>query len=107
MSTVLESIVLSRVNLCLLIIQSTISPKIWLPISQGAMPAQTVSGPSFDSPILVDAVLALVKAYRLKGDIDSLKRLVSERFSSEVVDKAKRSLWDFVITSFHINCVVT
>ena len=45
------------------------------PISQGAMPAQTVSGPSFDSPILVDAVLAFVKAYWLKGDIDSLKRL--------------------------------
>ena len=59
------------------------------------MPAQTVSGPSFDSPILVDAVLAFVKAYWLKGDIDSLKRLVSERFSSELVDKAKRSLWDF------------
>ena len=46
-----------------------------------------------DHPV-TDPVLAFVKAFRLKGDVDSLKRLVSERFSSELVDRAKKALWD-------------
>ena len=64
------------------------------PTSKGATPGLSVSGSPSGSPILVHAVLAFVKA-REKGDTDSLKRLVSERFSSELVEKAKRSLWDY------------
>ena len=33
-------------------------------------------------PLLVDAVLSFIKAFRLKGDHGSIKRIVGERFSS-------------------------
>ena len=41
--------------------------------------------------MLVDTALSLVKAFRLKGDVDSL---VTEHFSSKEVENAKVSLWD-------------
>ena len=41
--------------------------------------------------LLVDTALSFIKAYRLKGDKDSLRRIVGERFSNEV---AKQLLWD-------------
>ena len=41
--------------------------------------------------MLVDTALSLVKAFRLKGDVDSL---VTEHFSSKEVENAKASLWD-------------
>ena len=43
---------------------------------------------------LIDPALAFIKAFRLKGDANSLKRVVSERFSSDAVDTAKSLLWD-------------
>ena len=49
---------------------------------------------SIPCPLLVNPVLAFIKAYRLKGDTVSLKRLVSERFSNELVEGAKITLWD-------------
>ena len=49
---------------------------------------------SIPCPLLVNPDLAFIKAYRLKGDTVSLKRLVSERFSNELVEGAKRTLWD-------------
>ena len=45
-------------------------------------------------PLLVDHVLSFIKAYRLKGDNDSLRSVVKERFSSESVETAKKRLWD-------------
>ena len=38
---------------------------------------------------LIDSALAFIKAFRLKGDANSLKRIVYERFSSDAVDTAK------------------
>ena len=51
-----------------------------------AMPTAS-SGPILDN--------AFIKAYRLRGDVNSLKKVICERFSSEVVDRAKKALWDF------------
>ena len=45
-------------------------------------------------PLLVDTVLSFIAAYCLKGDIESLKKTVIERFSSDDVDAAKKCLWD-------------
>ena len=53
------------------------------------------AGHSPSCPILIDPVLAFVKAFRLKGDIDSIKRSVYERFSCELVESAKKALQRF------------
>ena len=45
--------------------------------------------------MLINSVLSFVKAYRLKGDIESLKKRVCEHFSSTDVENAKRVLWDY------------
>ena len=45
--------------------------------------------------LLINSVLCFIKAFRLKRDNHSLKRLVSERFSSNAVFEAKRAIWDF------------
>ena len=44
--------------------------------------------------LLVDTALSFIKAYHLKGDKDSLRRIVGERFISDAVEVAKRLLWD-------------
>ena len=64
--------------------------------SQGGGPSSTVSLPSTSNcPILIHPVLAFLKAFRLKGDIDTIRRSVCENFSSELVERAKKALWDF------------
>ena len=45
-------------------------------------------------PILMNAALSFIKAYRLKGDNVSLKKSVCDHFSSEDVELAKKVLWD-------------
>ena len=45
--------------------------------------------------LLIKSVLCFIKAFHLKGDNHSLKRLVSERFSPNAVLEAKRAIWDF------------
>ena len=45
------------------------------------------------SPVLLSSALSFIKAYRLKGDNDSLKRRVCD-LSSEEVDYAKTLLWN-------------
>ena len=52
-------------------------------------PGQTAS-----APCLVSPVLAFIKAFRLQGDVDTIKRSVCENFSSELVEAAKKALWD-------------
>ena len=47
-----------------------------------------------DCPFIVDPVLSFVKALRLKGDVDSIRKIVVERFSSSIVDAAKKVLWN-------------
>ena len=54
-------------------------------------------------PLLVDAVLSFIKAFCLKGDHGSIKRIVGERFSSESVDKANKLLWDYSKTTLESN----
>ena len=46
------------------------------------------------NPPLVDTVLSFIAAYRLKGDTDSLKKIVVERFSNDDVEVAKRLFRD-------------
>ena len=46
------------------------------------------------SMFIVDTVLSFVKAYRLKGDTNSLKIKISERFSAASVCVAKKVLWE-------------
>ena len=45
-------------------------------------------------PLFANAALSFIKAYRLKGDTTSLKRLVGERFSSDSIVEAKTKLWE-------------
>ena len=44
---------------------------------------------------LVNPVLAFVKAFRLKGDNESLKSAIASWFDAGVVSLAVRALWDF------------
>ena len=48
--------------------------------------------PSPPQPMLVNSILSFIKAFRLRSDKDSLKRVVADRFSSADVDSAKRAL---------------
>ena len=43
---------------------------------------------------VVNPVLAFIKAFRLKSDADTLKRIVKDHFSSDHVENAKSQLWD-------------
>ena len=45
--------------------------------------------------ILIHPVLAFLKAFRLKRDVDTIRRSVCENFSSELVESGKKALWDF------------
>ena len=47
---------------------------------------------SIPCPLLVNTVLSFIKAYRLRGDNDSLKRVVLGRFSTEEVEVILRLL---------------
>ena len=51
---------------------------------------------------VVDPVLSFIKAFRLKGDSDSLGRVVRDRFSSATVETAKRLLWDSCSQSLEV-----
>ena len=46
-----------------------------------------------NSPFLVDPVLSFIKAFHLKGDNETLKGIVIERFSNAAVESAKALLW--------------
>ena len=48
---------------------------------------------SHTPPLLVNPVLAFVKAFRLKGDLGSLKSLVAQRFDFAMVYAALKALW--------------
>ena len=68
--------------------------------SQG--PSRSVSSalPSASShihskPVLINSVLYFIKAYRLKGDVESLKKRVCQHFSPANVENAKKELWDY------------
>ena len=52
------------------------------------------TGSNTAPPLLVDTALSFFKAFRLKGDVDSLRMAVTECFSSKEVENAKASLWD-------------
>ena len=43
--------------------------------------------------MIVDPILAFIKAYRLKGDNQSLKKVISDRFDFSALEEAKRKLW--------------
>ena len=45
-------------------------------------------------PVLINPVLSFIKAFRLKGDNETLKGIVVERFSSAAVESAKAMLWN-------------
>ncbi len=44
--------------------------------------------------MIVDPVLAIIKAYRLRGDMEGLKRASSSRFDSCMTAQAKKVLWE-------------
>ena len=52
------------------------------------------TGSNTAPPLLVDTALSFIKAFRFKGDVDSLRMAVTERFSPKEVEAAKSSLWD-------------
>ena len=56
--------------------------------------------------LLLDAVLSFIKAYRLKGDNDSLRLVVTERFSPKEVETSKRRLWDHCSSVLEANGLV-
>ena len=64
-------------------------PVQFSPTTNASVP--TLTGPK---PMLVDTVLSFIVAFRLKGDNDSLKKIVVERFCNDDVETAKKLLWD-------------
>ena len=46
--------------------------------------------------MLCDPVLAFIKAFRLRGSADNLKRAALSKFDSVLLCKAKKELWDSV-----------
>ena len=54
----------------------------------------TKNSPSVSQPLLVNSVLSFIKAFRLKGDKDSLKRVVADSFHCSSVDSTKKDLLD-------------
>ena len=44
--------------------------------------------------MLCNPVLAFIKAFRLRGSVDSLKRAALSKFDSVLLCKAKRELWE-------------
>ena len=90
--------------------QNDISNNVGLPASvstaQSSM-TNNVNGSSF----IVDPVLSFVKAVRLKGDADTIRKIVIDRFSSALVNAAKLLLWDSCGVAleslglpFHLRC---
>ena len=67
--------------------------------SPSSVPSSLNSGFNSSSHI-VNPVLAFLKAFRLRGDKDSLKSRIRERFSGSSVSNAKKLLWDFCSQSF-------
>ena len=59
-----------------------------------SMSCSAATGTTCKCALLVDTTLSFVKAYRLKGDKDSLRRIIAERFSNDAVEAAKKLLWD-------------
>ena len=53
--------------------------------------------------LLVDTALSFIKAFRLKGDADSLRMVVRERFSPKEIEKAKLNLWNFCKSDLEAN----
>ena len=61
-------------------------------------PVGGVAGPYLGESypnMLSNPVLAFIKAFCLKGDFDSIKRSVCEHFNRELVEGAKKALWNF------------
>ena len=58
---------------------------------------------NLSSSLLVDTALSFVKAFRLKGDADSLRMVVRERFSPKEIEKAKLNLWNFCKSDLEAN----
>ena len=67
--------------------------------SPSSVPSSLNSGFNSSSHI-VNPVLAFLKAFRLRGDKDSLKSRICERFSGSSVSDAKKLLWDCCSHSF-------
>lgn len=51
--------------------------------------------PSLSSSLLCNPVLAYVNAFRLKGDVSSLRQALSEGFSVSEIDDALKCFWDY------------
>ena len=56
-------------------------------------PSCNVVDVGIDCMSIVDPVLSFIKAFCLRGDVDSLKRIIVDHFSSSSVEASKRSLW--------------
>ena len=63
--------------------------------SQGTATAVSLLNSSqLSRPLLVNTALSFIKAYRLRGDNESLKKRVCEHFSPNDIENAKKMLWD-------------
>ena len=62
--------------------------------SRSASPALPSASSHIHSnkPVLINSVLSFIKAYRLKGDVESLKRNVCQHFSPADVENVKKAL---------------
>ena len=64
------------------------------PGASTASPNSLTSGAPHSGALLVDASLAFIKAYRLKGDTFGLKQAVLSVFDATLLAAAYKSLWD-------------
>ena len=63
--------------------------------SSTALPLDETSGQNSSHPSIVNPLLAFVKAYRLRGNIASLKQLISAHFDLSSLIDAHKYLWDY------------
>ena len=59
------------------------------------MPLDETSGQNSSHPSIVNPLLAFVKAYRLRGNIASLKKLISAHFDLSSLIDAHKYIWDY------------
>ena len=64
-----------------------------VPLRSENVLASSLGAPSCNPQFLTNPLLSFIKAFRLKGDRDSLMRVVSERYSPNTVEVSKRVLW--------------
>ena len=65
-------------------------------ITEVATPqGESLSTNLHSTPIQLNPVLAFIKAFSLRADVDTIEKCVCENFGNDLVESAKKALWSF------------